>query len=227
MCPMALPAGDINDESMRVAGCVQGDAAALVWLREHCHSDLLNILSSRGASRTEAEDLLADLWSDCVPGGEEKPSLLEKFNGRCKLLAWLSTVATRRWIDFKRRQSRIVYQADSGDSDDRLEQVSPRSALDGENALVEILRRSLQCAFSRCTSEALVLLRLRYVYKLSQRELARMLGWHESRVSRVLAQAMQEIETATLVEITRHDPWLSMTWDDLMDLCNSVETDFL
>jgi len=37
-------------------------------LREKCHNSLLGILLSRGANRTEAEDLLADLWADCVPG---------------------------------------------------------------------------------------------------------------------------------------------------------------
>lgn len=225
---MVPPAGEINDELLRVAGCVRGDTGALAWLREKYQSDLLRILLSRGASRTEAEDLLADLWSDCVPGGEDKPSLLEKFGAKSKLLGWLSTVATRRWIDFKRRQSRIVHPADSEDHGaDWPAHVSAPERIEGEDALVEILRRSLQSAFDRCTSETVVLLRLRYVHKLSQRELAQMLGWHESKTSRLLAQTMQEIETATLSEIGKHDPWLSMTWDDFVDLCNSVETEFL
>src|ERR1700722_8666475 len=105
---MGPSAGEINDELLHVSGCLNGDAEALGLLREECHASLLNILVSRGASRSEAEDLLADLWSDCVPGGEDKPSLLEKFSGKCKVLSWLATVATRRWIDFKRRQNRNI-----------------------------------------------------------------------------------------------------------------------
>src|SRR5579862_3266053 len=98
---MAPPAGELDDELADVNRCLQGDSAALARLRDHCDASLLNILLSRGANRTEAEDLLADLWFDCVPGSDDKPSLLEKFSGKSKVMGWLSTVATRRWIDNK------------------------------------------------------------------------------------------------------------------------------
>lgn len=224
---MAPPADEINDDLARVTGCLHGGAADLAWLRDKCHSDLLHILLSRGASPTEADDLLADLWSDCVPGGSDRPSLLEKFNGKCKLLGWLSTVATRRWIDFKRRQSRIVPPVDSEEGGDWPGQDPGQAGVAGEDALVEILRHSLQHAFRNCSSESLVLLRLRYVHKLSQRELAQMLGWHESKVSRLLTQTMQEIERATLTEAKKRDPWISMTWDDFLELCNTLDAEFL
>jgi len=224
---MAAPDGELSNEAALVLGCVQGDSQALGRLREKCHSDLLHILLARGATRTEAEDLLADLWCDCVPGGDDRPSLLEKFNGKCKLLGWLSTVMTRRLIDFRRRQSHKVTPPDSDDGQEWPERVAAPSQVEGEDALIEILRRSLQQAFDHCPFESLLLLRLRYMYKLSQRELAQMVGWHETKVSRLLSQTMQEIETATLAGINQHDPWLSMTWDDFLDLCSSLETEFL
>ena len=223
---MGPPAGEIDDELSRVSECLQGDAEALGGLREKCHTSLLNILVSRGASPSEAEDLLADLWSDCVPGGDDKPSLLEKFGGKCKLLSWLSTVATRRWIDFKRRQSRSVSQP-GDDNEGWPEGDLAQSRIPGGDALVGILRRSLQSAFARCPAEALVLLRLRYVHDLSQRELARMLDRHESKVSRLLSQSMHEIEAKTLAEIRNHDPWLQLTWEDFLDLCSSLGTEVL
>jgi RNA polymerase sigma factor (sigma-70 family) len=224
---MGPPAGEINDDLTRVNECLQGEAEALAWLRERCHTSLVNILVSRGASPTEADDLLADLWADCVPGGDDKPSLLEKFGGKCKLLGWLSTVATRRWIDFKRRQVRHVTPGDPDEAGDWPPGDLAQPPIPGGDALVGILRQSLEGAFARCSPEALVLLRLRYVYELSQRELARMLGRHESKVSRLLSQSMAEIETHTLAEVRKHDHWLQLTWDDFMDLCSSVETEIL
>jgi RNA polymerase sigma factor (sigma-70 family) len=136
-------------------------------------------------------------------------------------------VATRRWIDFKRKQTRHVTSGDPNESEEWPPSDLVPPPIPGGDALVGILRQSLEGAFSRCSPEALVLLRLRYVYELSQRELARMLGRHESKVSRLLSQSMEEIETQTLAEVRKHDPWLQLTWDDFLDLCSSVETEIL
>src|SRR5215471_15252044 len=62
------PLGNSLDEAWQVRKCQDGEPMALAELRARCHQPLLNILLARGASRTEAEDLLADLWADCVPG---------------------------------------------------------------------------------------------------------------------------------------------------------------
>src|SRR5882724_9877342 len=96
---MSSQSGPLESERLLARNCQQGDAEALAHLRDTSHTALFNILISRGASRTEAEDLLADLWADCVPGSDERPSLLEKFSGKCTFQGWLATVATNRWID--------------------------------------------------------------------------------------------------------------------------------
>ena len=54
-------------ERAQLRQCLQGDPAALAGLREQHHASLGNILRARGASATETEELLADLWGDCVP----------------------------------------------------------------------------------------------------------------------------------------------------------------
>jgi RNA polymerase sigma factor (sigma-70 family) len=224
---MVAPSGVFDDSLADVNRCLKGDSAALARLRDHCHPSLLNILLSRGASRTETEDLLADLWFDCVPGADDKPSLLEKFNGKSRLLGWLSTVAIRRWIDMKRRQARTVSRDDSDEEGGPGEMEPARDRLHGEDALIELLRSSLQHAFTNCSTEVTVLLRLRYIHNLSQRELVRMLGWHESKISRLLSSSMEDIQAVTLAEIKRRDPWLRLTWEDLLDLCDNLGTGFL
>src|SRR5215475_8987777 len=105
---MSSPASHLDGENLQVSKCRHGDVEALAELRERCHGPLLGILLARGAARTEAEDLLADLWADCVPGQNDRPSILEKFSGKCTLQGWLATVATNRWVDRKRKQSRYV-----------------------------------------------------------------------------------------------------------------------
>jgi DNA-directed RNA polymerase specialized sigma24 family protein len=139
-----------DGESSQVARCRQGDAEALAQLRERCQSPLLGILLARGADRTEADDLLADLWADCVPGQDDRPSILEKFSGKCTLQGWLATVATNRWVDRKRKQSRFVDpgQNASGQTEHdylvRLEAASYAS----EDTLIALLRDSLKAALA-------------------------------------------------------------------------------
>jgi hypothetical protein len=96
------PIGQIQQpEHAQVLQCLQGDDAALASLREKYNGCLANILRARGASATETDELLADMWGDCVARNDEQPSLLEKFSGKCSLQGWLATVTTRRWIDFE------------------------------------------------------------------------------------------------------------------------------
>src|SRR5689334_1226775 len=155
----------LDNEVFTVARCRQGDSDALTELREKLHKSLLAILLARGANRTEAEDLLADLWSDCVPGNDDRPSLLEKFKGNCSLQGWLATVATNRWIDRKRKEARHTVLEHNGL--DGPEQGVPQSSDTSrwyapDQTLVTLLRGSLKAAFAQCGPEARVLLRTVY-----------------------------------------------------------------
>jgi RNA polymerase sigma factor (sigma-70 family) len=210
--------------------CRQGDPEALAALRNKYHESLMSILLSRGATQTETEDLLADLWTDCVPGDTERPSLLEKFSGTCTLHGWLATVATNRWIDLKRKQIRRVELTPNGQDGSEPNPLYGLSAAPPalkEEPLVGILRDSLEAGFARCPPDAMVLLRLVYLHELTQREIVRMLGWSESKVSRFLGRAMQTIETHTLQELKRRDPWLELSWQDFVDLCETHQVGFL
>lgn len=210
--------------------CQRGDPGALAEVRDKFQAPLLGILLARGATRTEAEDLLADLWADCVAGAEDKPSLLEKFNGKSSMQGWLATIATNRWIDFKRRSAKqvdLTPAAGDGKEQDVFDRMPGAPAPEKEESLTTLLRDCLRAAFNSCSPQAMVLLRLVYLYDLSQREIVRMLGWSESKVSRFLARAMKDIETHTLKELKRRDPWLELSWQDFVDLCETCQVGFL
>src|SRR3954470_9156844 len=225
---MSSQTSQADGESLRVSKCRRGDVQALAPMRDQCHGSLLGILLARGANRTEAEDLLADLWADCVPGDDDRPSILEKFSGKCTLLGWLATVATNRWIDRKRKDARHVANRNGTEApeQDLLAHLEAAPAYASDDTLVNLLRDCLKAAFARCGPEARVLLRLVYLHELSQREIVQMLAWSESRVSRYLSQAMKEIEKHTLAEIKKRDPWLELTWRDFVDLCETHQIGF-
>jgi len=227
---MGCRANQVDDDGLQVHRCQQGDAGALAEVRDKSHDALVNILLSRGASRTEAEDLLADMWSDCVPGADDRPSLLEKFSGKCTLIGWLATVVTNRWIDLKRRQARQaeITKANAGAAEtDFFERIPGAVPTPKEESLVALLRESLAAAFALCDPQAMILLRLVYLHDLTQREIVRMTGWSESKVSRGLSQAMEQIAADTLRELKKRDPWLELSWQDFVDLCETHQIGFL
>src|SRR5690349_20187553 len=99
------PAQPREEERIALERFRDGDVQALVGFWSKYQPVLLKVLMARGADATEAADVLADLWGDCVPSTSGRRSLLEKFSGRCSLQSWLITVATHRLIDRKRRLS--------------------------------------------------------------------------------------------------------------------------
>ncbi|PWU12599.1 MAG: hypothetical protein C5B50_21115 [Verrucomicrobia bacterium] len=217
------------DEDLELAErCREGDAAALTVLRERHAGSLMNILIARGANPAEAEDVLGELWARCVPGGEDRPSLLEKFNGKCPVQNWLCRVATNRWLDGKRREK---YWGEPPPSDEGqttfVNRVPAPPTDDLDSTLVSMLRDSLRAAFDQCPPHALVLLHLVYRHGVTQREVMRMLTWSESKVSRALSGAMDEIRERTLEEVKKRDPWLQPAWQDFVDLCQSEPLGFL
>lgn len=219
----------MDGEGLRVSRCCQGDVEALTQLRESCNGPLLGTLLARGAGRTEAEDLLADLWADCVPGQDDRPSILEKFSGKCSVKGWLATVATNRWVDLKRKQSRLVEAGQNGNDAEEQGELArlEAAAYASEDTLISLLRDCLKSAFARCDAKARVIFRLVYLHELSQREIVQMLGWSESKVSRYLTRTMGEVERHTLAEVKKRDPWLELTWQDFVELCETHQVGFM
>lgn len=227
---MSSTPGDLDQDRLQVHRCQLGDPAALAALRETHHSSLSAILRARGASVDETEELLADLWGDCVPTNDDNPSLLDKFSGKCSIQAWLATVATRRWIDLKRKQTRRGENSlptPDAEESNPLERLPAASSQHREDVLVELLRDSLHAGFAICPPVDLLMLRLVYLHGVSQRELMRMWGWSESKVSRQLSRAMEQIEQTTLANLKQKDPWLDLNWQDFVDLCETHRIGFL
>lgn len=218
-----------DSDAQLVEAALSGNEEAAVAIRSPATTRKLEqILIKRGASPTEARDIIADLWADCFDTHKGRKPLLQRFQGKGKLDAFLTRTAINRLIDHKRRlrfrselpgSQRDDGGAQPGDAFDQLPGDSPDAP--GEDALVDLLRRALVTTFSKCDPEELLILRLVGKYGVGQERVAAMCGWSQSKVSRTLAAVMKRIQTETLEEVSRIDPWLDLEWGDFVKLCQS------
>jgi RNA polymerase sigma factor (sigma-70 family) len=227
---MVVPAQAVTNESdiCFVRSILAGNEQAASDLRAKYHAKLVGILCARGATKTEAEELIADLWSDCFGATKRRSYILMKYQGRCALDSWLVTVATNRFIELKRRQQFRSELSPCGlyPLADPLDAVPDATTQQAEPLLLDLLHQSVLKAFSQSDPETLLMLKLVHIHGVTQREIGRMWKWHESKVCRVLDLARQNIKKSVLAQVKRTDPWLRFTWEDFCDLCRCLPVFF-
>lgn len=201
------------DDWLLVQRCVAGEFGAQKQLRGILDQFVKGCLRRRGASYTEADDIVGDISAESLAPGESHFCLLRKYHGKCSFKSWLTRVATNRWIDFKRREALIVQMPLDEDK------VSSQEVGNVEEFLFNLLRNCLQFALGACTAEELLRVRLFYLEGLSQGEIGKMWGWHGSKVSRELRGTVRRIESGTLSRLHLIDPWLTISWDDILRMC--------
>jgi RNA polymerase sigma factor (sigma-70 family) len=199
--------------------CLAGDIPAFMRMQSRYGGELHAFLVSAGATNSEADELLTDLWTDCVTG---KPLLL-RYRGTAPLGAWFKTVLINDLVDRRRRQnvekSASVTLTGLGHEGSE----SRRHRRSSDAPLFGIMRRALKRAFGACPAEAVVMLQLVHLYGLTQREVCGIWGYTESKVSRRLSTAMRQIASETMRAIGDADGWLEIQWEDFLDFCRGVE----
>jgi RNA polymerase sigma factor (sigma-70 family) len=217
------------DDLELAEAALEGDAGAVGNVKGLLQgSSLKGWLVRRGASGTEAEDLLADLFTDCFGGEKAKGGvhrLLGKFNGGCKLESFLRRVALNRLIGLKRKAKPTV--SIEGDTDDedgpsQGERLAAPAVVVSEDAVVDVLREAVLGAFANVDQEKFVLFRLAHSYRLSQKKIGEMWGWHASKVSRNLSALGEELRESILAKVREADPWLELEWVDFLELCGET-----
>lgn len=207
---------DLETAEDALHGEPQATAAVLEMLRA---PGLHAFLCSRGATRSEADELLADLLGDCYGGERVKGGLhrlLSRYNGRCPLPAFLRHVALTRLISLKRKQKPSLSLDDEAAGP---QLAAPSQASPRDDALIDLLRDALVRALARVDPEKLVLIRLIESYRVPQKKIGALLGWHETKISRLKTDFLAELRSLVLDEVHRRDPWLELAWDDFLALC--------
>lgn len=205
--------------------CLNGSEQGWVRLQELYRPHLYALLVNRGASTVEAEDLLAEFWMDLGGYGKSNEPLLARFSGAGPLRCWLTTVLYNRFIGTKRRKRRAMEFHNSAAQEDFFNEI-PSPDVSRESDLAVAVRGCLMNAWGKCPAESRVMLQLVYLESITQREIAALWGWHESKVSRSLDSAMQGIRRETLREFAAFDPASSLGWEDLLALGNQYESLF-
>jgi RNA polymerase sigma factor (sigma-70 family) len=178
--------------------------------------ELTAFLLGAGATQTEAGELLTNLWTDCITG---KPLLL-RYRGTAPLIAWLKTVLMNDLVDRRRRQN---VEKSASDRLSGMDRESSRRRAPSDAPLFGIMRRALTRAFGACPADAVVMLQLVHLYGLTQREVCGIWGYTESKVSRKLSTAVQQIARETMKAVGDADEWLEIQWEDFLDFCRGVE----
>lgn len=204
-----------------VQRCIEGNEEAIAELKRSLTPLLSKVLGSYGASKDEIDEILAQLWGDCLVG--PRP-LFDIFNGRSALKSWLTAICVNRWISLKRREAQHTRAIHSLTIDAERPSASSRAATSHpDSSIIEILGPALRQAFAACDVEELVLLQLVHVHGVTQREIASLWKWHESRVSRHIKRAEARIAEDTLRAVRENDPYLELEWQDFLELCRCVE----
>jgi len=205
---------------------VNGDVAAVRDFQETYRPMLERVLMSRAVDRLQAEDLVADIIAECFGAGKNGQTrpLLEKFEGRSSLSTWMIRITWNRWLDLKRRDKfrgeLPSYDDDdrSGDQFDRVAGVNPDDEL-LDSDLSELMGRAIREAFDSLGPDVLLMMKLSYLHGVSQAVIARMWQCDQTRVSRLLTAAREQVAAVTMQRIREADSSLKLEWEDFQKLC--------
>jgi RNA polymerase sigma-70 factor (ECF subfamily) len=165
--------------------------------------------------RELADSIWADLYGLEVRDGTRR-SLLEYFHGRSSILTWLRAILAQRHVDYVRSQQRT--QPLDDDVEDR--RIDPNSnhdqAAGPERArYVQMLSIALDLALKTLAPQDRMRMAYYYRHELSLKEIGRLMGEHESSVSRKLARTRDQLKS----EIERRLRDIDLLSQDQIRLC--------
>ena len=209
-----------------VQRALAGDDEAVAQFESEYRPTLERVLMARGVDRGQAEDLVADVIAECFGAGKKgamEKRLLEKFEGRSSLSTWLIRTTWNRWLDLKRRDKfrgeLPEYDEDRERGTDRFDRVAADEDEDFiETDLAELMAGAIKQAFASLEPEVLVMLKLSYLHGISQTVIAQMWGCDQTRVSRTLSSAREQIAAETMRALRAADLDLQIDYDDFKKL---------
>jgi RNA polymerase sigma factor (sigma-70 family) len=212
---MATKRFGTGDELQFVLQLIKGDEEASREL-DAFRSDLERVLVSKGASATDASEIVGNVIGECC-GPESK---LKKFQGDGSLASYLMTMVRFAWIDWVRRDGKSSALPEDPDQRDFLIAANdPNGSVDSEQEVIAILKEALLEAFAETESEKLLILRLVFEQKLSQSALAVPWACSQATLSRRTSDTLADLRERILAKVHRLEPNFQIRWDDLLALC--------
>jgi len=206
-----LTALHLEDLALATA-CTDGTEAAWEYFftayRAYLRSAAAAILRCQSDS-PEACDLADSLFSELyglAAGKGAERSLFRYFHGRSSLKTWLRAILAQRHIDSIRANRRFeeLAEDETGDGSPRTLSGPPVQPADPHRErYVASFTRALQTALDRLAPQEKERLRLYYAEEKTLAEIGRLLGEHESSVSRHLDRVRRDLRQS-VEEILRN-----------------------
>jgi len=171
------------EELALARACAAGSNSAwelfLIRYREKLYQSALRIAREDSAARDLADSLYAELYGTNNRGGE-RVSKLASFTGRGSLEGWLRTVLAQEFVNRYRRTKRLVSLDEEGEDGGQFAAPEPEPLSSADARLESATDKAL----AALPAEDRVVLAAYYLDGRTLAEVARMLGVHESTISR-------------------------------------------
>jgi RNA polymerase sigma-70 factor (ECF subfamily) len=191
------------EELALARACAAGNNAAwevfLTRYREKLYQAGLRIAREDSAARDLADTLYAELYGTTTREGE-RVSKLASFTGRGSLEGWLRTVLAQEFVNRYRRTKRLVSLDEENEEGEQFAAPEP-SPLPSADARLEL---ATDAALSSLPGEDRLVLAAYYLDGRTLAEVARMLGVHESTISRKVDKLAKTLRKKILGGLVQH-----------------------
>jgi RNA polymerase sigma-70 factor (ECF subfamily) len=190
------------DELALARACAAGENAAweifLTRYREKLYLSALRIAREESAARELADTLYADLYGTTTRDGQ-RVSKLASYTGRGSLEGWLRTVLAQEYVNRYRRTKRLVSLDEESEEGVQFRAPDPEPVTTSDNRLA----RATDAVLADLSAEDRMVLCAYYLDERTLAEIARMLGVHESTISRKLDKLAKSLRKQIVGALTR------------------------
>jgi RNA polymerase sigma-70 factor (ECF subfamily) len=190
------------EELALARACAAGNNSAwelfLTRYREKLYLSALRIAREDSAARDLADSLYAELYGTTTRDGE-RVSKLASFTGRGSLEGWLRTVLAQEFVNRYRRTRRLVSLEEEGEDGAQFAAPEPEPILSSDSRL----ESATDAALAALDSEDRMVLAAYYLDGRTLGDIARVLGVHESTISRKvdkLAKSLRKKIVAGMIQ---------------------------
>jgi len=190
------------EELVLARACAAGCEAAwdffLNQYRQKLYDAAGSIAREESVARELADSLYADLFGTRQTSEGGRISKLASYTGRGSLEGWLRTVLAQEYINQYRSQRRLV------SFDEQIETVAPAESKDAAAIPADArLEPAVDAALFELSTEERYLLASWYLDGRTLAEIARILGVHESTISRKLDKLAKSLRKHILAALGR------------------------
>jgi RNA polymerase sigma-70 factor, ECF subfamily len=189
------------DDLILARACARGHEKAwdqfLNLYREKLYSAAISIAKEESIARELADSLYADLFGTRTGNDGCRISKLESYLGRGSLEGWLRTVLAQEYVNRFRNERKLV------PFDDSINRQAKATFTNLTEAQQDLVARATDAALAALSSSERFLLATYYLDGRTLSDIARVLGVHESTVSRRLEKTTRTVRKRILGNLCR------------------------